>query len=686
MDDSREIKYEKEAPVCLPNTPLFYKQSTLTQKEDGLKDEMTPDMKMKSNVEELMIHMDKPTCGKDAEVKMEDFHVDGIEFSENDHECPSLQEELTNEECIDDRLITLQHETKYCALAQTKLSSSLQDEYETVTEQAMQSTEDNQDADCSRACEVREENVDGGLTSVDMSKLKPEDEGRDDSSYNQQRVIEAGQMPSFCGEELGSSSVVLGSTRSCLNQSVESENNGDNGLYSPETGLNSGPDHNLKEIQSEENDGGAVEFECFIHLASSSERNPASAACEKAVFTAPVTSIETSHADALTCLQEQKIDQMQHIEDLSDVATGPAPDLTESIMPSICQIQPFTFDQSELTWSAGVDEESGISSMTVSPDLQDPYECDIIPKNLAPSEMDCPKSEEQSEARSRFFTNEDVSITKDDTVGVVLEPGSSQPSHQCQSEETGHKSPTLNEGSCHRVIDQFMTPDDNGLAGKLKQDVERKSEAVKSKKEVAEKEDHVKTEISIMEATMDNNEWITDGNCQVNPLINVSAASSAQNTQADVLCMKETHSAPLPVNATFTNVDIKLTTEVKNDAFSLTDKGTENAKKIVAVQPIPQNVNVMFRIHYLTQSPYQKVAVTGNQQELGNWKGFVPLERSKDGHWATVVSLPAESHVEWKFVVVDKGEVCRWEECGNRLLETGYGDDLFVHKWWGFLQ
>ena len=100
---------------------------------------------------------------------------------------------------------------------------------------------------------------------------------------------------------------------------------------------------------------------------------------------------------------------------------------------------------------------------------------------------------------------------------------------------------------------------------------------------------------------------------------------------------------------------------------------------------MPQNVSVTFRIHYITHSPYQTVAVTGNQRELGNWKEFIPLERAKDGNWATVVSLPTESHVEWKFVVVDRGEVCRWEECSNRLLDTGCGEDLVVHKWWGFL-
>uniref|UniRef100_A0A8C3AB00 Starch-binding domain-containing protein 1 n=1 Tax=Cyclopterus lumpus TaxID=8103 RepID=A0A8C3AB00_CYCLU len=108
-------------------------------------------------------------------------------------------------------------------------------------------------------------------------------------------------------------------------------------------------------------------------------------------------------------------------------------------------------------------------------------------------------------------------------------------------------------------------------------------------------------------------------------------------------------------------------------------------ESFVVVQPTAQNVDVTFSVHYVTQSPYQTVAIMGNQQELGNWKGFVPLENAKDGHWVTVVSLPAESYVEWKFVVVDKGEVCRWEECGNRLLDTGSGDELMVHKCWARL-
>uniref|UniRef100_A0A8C6UXY1 CBM20 domain-containing protein n=1 Tax=Neogobius melanostomus TaxID=47308 RepID=A0A8C6UXY1_9GOBI len=96
---------------------------------------------------------------------------------------------------------------------------------------------------------------------------------------------------------------------------------------------------------------------------------------------------------------------------------------------------------------------------------------------------------------------------------------------------------------------------------------------------------------------------------------------------------------------------------------SSTEESAESAKKVLAVQPMPQNVNVTFRVHYVAL--------------------VVSLEKTKDGYWTCVVGLPAESHVEWKFVVLEKGEVCRWEECENRVLYTGYGDDLLVHKWWG---
>uniref|UniRef100_A0A667YH50 Starch-binding domain-containing protein 1 n=1 Tax=Myripristis murdjan TaxID=586833 RepID=A0A667YH50_9TELE len=164
---------------------------------------------------------------------------------------------------------------------------------------------------------------------------------------------------------------------------------------------------------------------------------------------------------------------------------------------------------------------------------------------------------------------------------------------------------------------------------------------------------------------------------------NISVPVMAEEIPSPHLtCYQETAAASVETTTT----DITPSTDAKeSSALSLIDENIENNKKVVAVQPMPQNVNVTFCVHYLTHSPSQKVAVTGNQQELGSWKEFIPLERAKDGYWASVISLPAESHVEWKFVLLDEGEVCRWEECDNRLLDTGYGDDLHVHKWWGFL-
>ncbi|TKS84247.1 Starch-binding domain-containing protein 1 [Collichthys lucidus] len=261
------------------------------------------------------------------------------------------------------------------------------------------------------------------------------------------------------------------------------------------------------------------------------------------------------------------------------------------------------------------------------------------------------------------------------------------------------------EDGYHKAMDQFMAQVSASVASftddlKIQTDMqavievsemkEKKAgvcvEKKKRNKEEEEKEeDYEKTEISIMEATMDNNEWITESNYQVLPWLGLSASSFVQDqTKINQLPTEECQYISAGTdNTCIDTTDIPPSTE--DIALSLVEENTENNKKVVAVQPMPQNVNVTFRVHYFTQSPYQTVAVTGNQQELGNWKGFIPLERAKDGHWATVVSLPAESNVEWKFVVLDKGEVCRWEECGNRLLDTGYGDDLLVHKWWGLL-
>ncbi|KAM9735526.1 uncharacterized protein stbd1 isoform 2-T2 [Menidia menidia] len=407
----------------------------------------------------------------------------------------------------------------------------------------------------------------------------------------------------------------------------------------------------LTEMQSKLKDG-AVVFERVDHVGSSpQEEDPDTAGYENASFTAPSASAELPPPD-LPPFKDQKNDQLQTIESLPE-ADSPR-HLEAGMEEPVCQIQLLSLDQSELTWSSsGVGEESGISSMTVSPDLEDPEECDAAPAQAAPSVAEhYPEAEEPAEAQSRFFSQQARPVSQD-AAGPAVGPLSAL-SLECHKEETEEdaKSAAMNDMFLHVAVHptetgQFTVPVPTGdgcLAAFKKEVVVERKEGEQAPEEKADK-----TEISIMEATMDTNEWITDG-------------------------------------AAGENADAPHSTEAAHASFlSNVEENAETGRKVVAVQPMPQNVNVTFSTHYFTSSPYQRVAITGNQQELGNWKDFVPLEKAKDGLWATVVTMPTESHVEWKFVVLDKGEVCRWEECGNRLLDTGYGDDLLVHKWWGLV-
>ncbi|XP_035847133.1 uncharacterized protein stbd1 isoform X2 [Sander lucioperca] len=435
------------------------------------------------------------------------------------------------------------------------------------------------------------------------------------------------------------------------------------------------------------------------------------AACNNASLTSPIMSKELSRPDMLSSSQDQQSDQTK---DFFAVTTGGTPIMIEdiNINPAMCQIPLPSFEQFELrddASSAGVGEESGISSLTVSPD----NEFDVIFESTLLPVTDCDPHKSQN---SLFANDAALSVIKEDTAGMVfvLDPSRhSQPPHSERTGWTNYESFKANEDmfghevedSYLRATDQFMAQVADSVTSftndlekhtdvKVTVEVKEKEAGVSAKKEEENKvekaieEDNEMAEISIMEATMDHNEWVMDGNYQALPWMNLSAPSFAQdNTKTNQLPTEEYQCSSAVTDSTcIDTTDIPPSTEVKQiSTLSHVDENTENNKKIGAVQPMPQHVNVTFRIHYFTQSPYQTVAVTGNQQELGNWKGFIPLERAKDGNWSTVVSLPAEIHVEWKFVVVDKGEVCRWEECGNRLLDTGNGDDLLVHKWWGRL-
>ncbi|XP_073333507.1 uncharacterized protein stbd1 [Pagrus major] len=434
---------------------------------------------------------------------------------------------------------------------------------------------------------------------------------------------------------------------------------------------------------------------------------------------------EISHLN-MSSSQDQQCDDMKNNEDFSVVTTDAAPvTMKDSSLP-LCQSYLTSFEQSEQKDSAisspGFGEESGISSMAVSPDLQ--YagnEFDMTIGNIVVPVMDCElQSEGQTEAQNSHFADDAaVSVTHQDTAGMVFGPYPSRHSQEPCSERTDwtkYESFAANEDMFgheieeiyHREMDQFAAQiaasvtsytDELKIQTELKPVIEvveikekkagvtvEKKEDTKAEKE--KEEDYEKSEISIMEATMDNNEWITESNYQVLPWMNLSASSFAQDqTKTSQLPTEECQYSSAVTDTTSTDTtDISSSTEVKQTStLSLIEENMETNKKVVAVQPMPQNVNVTFRVHYSTESPYQTVAVTGNQQELGNWKEFIPLERAKDGNWTAVVSLPVESHVEWKFVLLDKGEVCRWEECGNRLLDTGFEDDLLVHKWWGLL-
>ncbi|XP_008942854.1 PREDICTED: starch-binding domain-containing protein 1, partial [Merops nubicus] len=111
--------------------------------------------------------------------------------------------------------------------------------------------------------------------------------------------------------------------------------------------------------------------------------------------------------------------------------------------------------------------------------------------------------------------------------------------------------------------------------------------------------------------------------------------------------------------------------------------GDLKAKRVAAVPPMFQNIHVTFRVHYYTHSDAQLLGVTGDHECLGQWHSYVPLKYDKDGFWSESVSLPVDTKVEWKFILVENGKVRRWEECGNRTLVTEHEDQI-VHQWWGY--
>ncbi|KAM6270000.1 starch-binding domain-containing protein 1 [Porphyrio hochstetteri] len=111
--------------------------------------------------------------------------------------------------------------------------------------------------------------------------------------------------------------------------------------------------------------------------------------------------------------------------------------------------------------------------------------------------------------------------------------------------------------------------------------------------------------------------------------------------------------------------------------------GDLKTKRVAAVPPMVQNINVTFRVHYITHSDAQLIGVTGDHECLGQWHSYVPLRYDKDGFWSESIILPVDTKIEWKFILVENGKVRRWEECSNRTLVTEHEDQM-AHQWWGY--
>ncbi|KAM3938480.1 starch-binding domain-containing protein 1 [Leptodactylus fuscus] len=109
----------------------------------------------------------------------------------------------------------------------------------------------------------------------------------------------------------------------------------------------------------------------------------------------------------------------------------------------------------------------------------------------------------------------------------------------------------------------------------------------------------------------------------------------------------------------------------------------QKTRKVATIQPMLQNVNFVFKVHYITQSDSQIIAITGDHEKLGKWETYVPLTSGNGGFWSRTVTLPSDTNLAWKFVMVENGKIKRWEECNNRFLKTAH-EDLEAQLWWGY--
>lgn len=212
-------------------------------------------------------------------------------------------------------------------------------------------------------------------------------------------------------------------------------------------------------------------------------------------------------------------------------------------------------------------------------------------------------------------------------------------------------------------------------------------DAIKGVEETAVVVSKKKNEISIMEAIMDNNEWLSSGSADTKDLLFLSPNQSNTKSGSKI----EESSSPILANNRYAinNTESHQEKKIKGspvDAVIGFENDKDVKKSVSAILPISQMVPVSFRVHYITNSSTQILAVTGNQKELGDWRSFVPLRSSESGFWFGSLSLPVSSRVEWKFVLVDENKIRRWEECANRhLTVTEQENEIYLDKNWGFV-
>ncbi|CAN2390129.1 Starch-binding domain-containing protein 1 [Pristimantis euphronides] len=106
-------------------------------------------------------------------------------------------------------------------------------------------------------------------------------------------------------------------------------------------------------------------------------------------------------------------------------------------------------------------------------------------------------------------------------------------------------------------------------------------------------------------------------------------------------------------------------------------------RKIATIQPMPHDVNFSFKVHYITHSDSQIIAIIGDHEKLGKWETYVPLTSGNGGFWSHLITLPVDTNLSWKFVMVENGKIKRWEECNDRFLKIAH-EDIEVHLCWGY--